>query len=112
SSVCCEIITLSNLNRKIAGGDSHPTTKNERVQIVDAASVLTCDGKQRVAIGSINAESCAIVDYYTDVCKFVPLLVIFGFEGFQIMTNTMHSYETTIILSEIHAHSNITFCYS
>ncbi|KAA6346813.1 MAG: hypothetical protein EZS28_052066, partial [Streblomastix strix] len=45
------LFCVSNRNRKTAGGDSHPTTRNDRAQIVDAARVLTGEGKLRVATG-------------------------------------------------------------
>jgi hypothetical protein len=54
-SVFCEIWVVSNRNKKTEGGLSHPTDKNDRVQIVDDDNDLTVDGKHSVATQWINA---------------------------------------------------------
>ncbi|KAA6366545.1 MAG: hypothetical protein EZS28_037927, partial [Streblomastix strix] len=41
---------LSNLNKKTAGGVSHPTIRKDRVNIVDADNDFTGDGKHKVDI--------------------------------------------------------------
>ncbi|KAA6325338.1 MAG: hypothetical protein EZS28_054080, partial [Streblomastix strix] len=95
------------------GGLSHPTTKNDRVQIVDDDNDFTDDGKHSVAIQWINAGvfygNCQEFEFYDqESCLFK---MTFGIAGFQINTNTIHLYDTAIILSVTHPHSNIIFYY-
>lgn len=54
-SFCWATSIWSNLNKKTADGDSHPTTKKDRVQIDEAESDLTGEGKHKVATGCTNA---------------------------------------------------------
>ncbi|KAA6359108.1 MAG: hypothetical protein EZS28_045364 [Streblomastix strix] len=54
---------LSNLNKKTAGGVSHPTIRKGRVQIVDADNDFTGDGKHNVDIGC-KIDGIYLIDDY------------------------------------------------
>ncbi|KAA6401484.1 MAG: hypothetical protein EZS28_002987 [Streblomastix strix] len=107
-----QFLIVSNLKRKIAGGDSHPTTRNDLVWIVEAYNDLTADGKQSVDTGCISAGSYVNVKDGSDKedqFEFDKFCVILGFDGVQTRVKTIHLYETAIKLSVMQPHSNITF---